>query len=79
VPGATTRDTVEDWLLLIAEELGRDGYQREEARAFATIVLAGFRGFMLDFCTTQDRKRVDRAVGLWLRSLDSMLSAGKEG
>jgi hypothetical protein len=28
---------------------------------------------MLDYCTTRDRKRLDRAVGLWLANLDSML------
>jgi len=70
--------TIEDWLRLMADELRREGYQRGEARAVATIVLAGLRGFMLDFCTTHDRKRLDRAVGLWLRSLDSILLTRKE-
>jgi hypothetical protein len=63
----------------MTDELGGEGYQRKQARAIATIVLAGFRGFMLDFCTTNDRKRVDQAVGLWLRSLDSMLTTRKDG
>ena len=51
---------------------------RKQARAIATIMLAGLRGFMLDFCTTHDRKRVDQAVRLWLRSLDSNLNAHQE-
>jgi AcrR family transcriptional regulator len=72
------RDTIEDWLQLMTDELGSEPYQCKQARAIATIVLAGLRGFMLDFCTTHDRKRVDQAVGLWLRSLDSMLTARKE-
>ena len=72
------RATIEDWLRLIADPLGRKGCKPGEARAFATVVLAGFRGFMLDYCTTRDRKRLDRAVGLWLRTLNSMLPAGKE-
>lgn len=63
---------VEDWLQLISDELTRD-YEREQARAIATVLLAGLRGFILDFCTTHDRKRLDRALGLWLRSLDSLL------
>jgi hypothetical protein len=63
----------------MTDELGGEGYQRKQARAIATIVLAGFRGFMLDFCTTNDRKRMDRAVGLWPRSLDSMLTTRKDG
>jgi AcrR family transcriptional regulator len=75
---AFLRDTIEDWLQLMTDELGGEPHQRKQARAIATIVLAGLRGFMLDFCTTHDRKRVDQAVGLWLRSLDSMLTRRKE-
>ena len=67
------RSTVEDWLKLIAEPLYDEGHRRAEALAFATVVLAGFRGFMLDYCNTGDRKRVDRAVRMWLGSLDGML------
>ncbi len=70
---AFLHDTVEDWLQNIAEPLCREGWNLFEARAFATVVLAGLRGFMLDFCTTHDRNRLDHAVGLWLRGLDSML------
>lgn len=70
--------TIEDWLKLIADPLCREGYKRGEARTFATIVLAGFRGFMLDYCTTRDRKRLNRAVRLWLRTLDPILPDGKE-
>ncbi len=69
--------TVEDWLLLIAEPLCREGYKRAEARAFATIVLAGLRGFMLDYCTTRDRRRLDCAVNSWLSNLDAMLPGRK--
>jgi len=71
------RATIDDWLQLIADPLCREGCKHGEARAFATMVLAGFRGFMLDYCTTRDRKRLDRAVALWLRTLDPMLPAGK--
>jgi AcrR family transcriptional regulator len=72
------RDTIEDWLRLIADPLAREGYERAEARAFATVVLAGLRGFMLDYCTTHDRRRLDRALHLWLSKLDSMLSGAKK-
>jgi AcrR family transcriptional regulator len=75
---AFLRATIEDWLQLIADPLCREGYKRGEARAFATIILAGLRGFMLDYCTTRDRNRLDRAVGLWLANLDSMLPDIKE-
>ena len=51
---------------------------RKQARVIASIMLAGLRGFMLDFYTTHDRKSVDQAVRLWLRSLDSNLNAHEE-
>lgn len=69
--------TVEDWLEVVAEPLRREGHRSKEARAFATIILAGFRGFMLDYCTTHDRKRLDLAVNWWLGTLDSILPSGK--
>ena len=75
---AFLRATIEDWLQFVADQLCREGYKRREALAFATIVLAGLRGFMLDYCATRDRKRLDHAVGLWVRTLDSMLPDGKE-
>lgn len=71
-------DTMEDWLQLITDGFVRDGYKRAEARALATVILAGLRGFMLDFCTTHDRRRVDAAVRLWLSGLDAMLSGAKK-
>jgi AcrR family transcriptional regulator len=75
---AFLRSTIEDWLRLIADPLCREGHERKQVRAFATVVLAGMRGFMLDYCTTHDRKRLNLAVGLWLRTLDSMLPDRKE-
>lgn len=63
---------IEDWLEFVSEPLIRKGHQKTEARAFATIVIAGFRGFLLDYCASRDRERVDRAVDLWLRSLDTI-------
>jgi AcrR family transcriptional regulator len=63
---------IEDWLEFLAVPLCRKGYGKSEARAFATIVLAGFRGFMLDYCASRDRQRLDRALDLWLRGLDAI-------
>jgi AcrR family transcriptional regulator len=70
------RTAVEDWLEFVAAPLIRRGHAREEARAFATIVIAGFRGFMLDYCAARahERPRIDRAVDLWLDSLDTITS-----
>ena len=76
---AFLRDTIEDWLLCVGDPLCCEGYERREVRAFATIVLAGLRGFMLDYCSTRDRRRLDRAVRMWLSTLDSMVPDRKEG
>jgi AcrR family transcriptional regulator len=69
---------LEDWIDFIAAPGIRRGQTHDEARAFATIVIAGFRGFMLDYCASHDRPRVDRAVDLWLRSLDTISSPLQE-
>jgi AcrR family transcriptional regulator len=75
---AFLHDTIEDWLQLVTGDLAGARHRRKQSRAIATIVLAGLRGFMLDFCTTHDRERVELAVRLWLNSLDSMLTKRKE-
>jgi AcrR family transcriptional regulator len=66
------RSAVEDWLEFLAAPLIRKGHAEGQARAYATVVLAGFRGLMLDYCASRDRKRLDRAVELWLRALDAI-------
>ena len=66
------RTVVEDWLEFLSAPLIRQGCTPAEARAHSTVVLAGFRGFMLDFCASRDRERLDRAVELWLQALDSI-------
>lgn len=64
--------SVEDWLRFLSEPLVRKGIAKGEARAFATVVIAGFRGFLLDYCATQDRERVDHAVEMWLGTLNTI-------
>ena len=63
-PGA-----VENWLGFLARPYARAGISADEARVRATVVLAGFRGFLLDLCATDDDARVARAVALWIESL----------
>jgi AcrR family transcriptional regulator len=65
---------VDEWLAFIADPMIAAGREPAEARAHATIVLAAFRGFLLDLCATRDRPRIDRAVELWLRMLDGASS-----
>lgn len=74
---AFLRDTIEDWLRLVAEPLRREGCKGKDARAFATVILAGLRGFMLDLCTTHDRTRLNDAVRLWSRNLDALVPRRK--
>ena len=64
--------SVEDWLEFLSRPMLAKGASLAEARGFATVVVAGFRGFLLDLCASRDCKRVNRAVEMWLRSLDTI-------
>lgn len=70
---AYLKNSVEDWLQFISDSLIKKGADPGEARAYATVVIAGFRGFLLDYCATRDRQRVDQAVELWLKSLNAIV------
>ncbi len=70
-PGFLER-AVEVWLLYLERPALRDGYSRADARAIATVLLAGYRGFLLDLCATRERKRLARAVDLWILALDAI-------
>jgi AcrR family transcriptional regulator len=72
-PGFLHR-AVEDWLDYLEPSALRDGYAPRDARAIATVILAGYRGFLLDLCATRDRKRIGRAVELWIAALDAIPS-----
>ncbi len=63
---------VEDWLAFLAEPLVAAGAPPERARVVATIVLAGYRGFMLDFAATADMKRIGAALDAWVEALDAL-------
>lgn len=71
------RTAIEDWLEFLSAPLLARGHPAALARAYATVVLAGFRGFMLDYCASRDRARADAAVEMWLDALDALtLGAG---
>ena len=65
---------VDDWLEYLGIGARRDGHTPADARAIATVLLAGYRGFLLDLCATKDRKRISRAVELWIAALDAIPS-----
>ena len=60
---------ISNWLAFLETSYVRNGMSAADARVHATIVLAGFRGFLLDLCATGDSKRIDRAVALWIETL----------
>ena len=65
-------DAVSNWLRFLEAPALREGASKTEARKRATIILAGFRGFLLDLCATGERKRIDGAVEAWIASLASI-------
>ena len=69
---------VKDWLGFSVEQLRSDGYKRNESSLIATVVVAGFRGFLMDLCATHDRVRVNRAVAAWLKTLDFLARPRKK-
>ncbi len=64
VPGFL-ESAVEDWLTFLSDPTYAGSASPERARALATITLAMFRGFMLDYAATGDHERIGRAIDLW--------------
>jgi AcrR family transcriptional regulator len=62
-------NAISEWLAALETCTQLPGYSREQSRALATVLIAGFRGFLLDLFATHDRARIDRAVDLWLSML----------
>jgi AcrR family transcriptional regulator len=59
---------VSDWLAPLQASLPNP--KSPQARAIATMMLGAFRGFLLDYCATRDRKRVDEAVDRFCALVD---------
>jgi AcrR family transcriptional regulator len=66
------RGAVDDWIAYLEAPKRDEGYARRDARAIATVLLAGYRGFLLDLLATGDRARIDRAVRIWILALDAI-------
>jgi AcrR family transcriptional regulator len=69
------RSVSEDWIHTLARSFERSGCTREVARTMSTVILAGFRGFMLDYCATRDIKRIQKALAFWARALEVQLES----
>lgn len=54
---------VHDWIATLQGGLKANGTQDAEANALATLILATFRGLMLDLLQTGERDRVNNAFG----------------
>ncbi|HEY4439509.1 MAG TPA: TetR/AcrR family transcriptional regulator [Candidatus Elarobacter sp.] len=72
-PGFFAR-AIDDWIAYLEPSPRADGHTPADARAIATILLAGYRGFLLDFAATNDRRRLNRAVEIWIAALDAIPS-----
>lgn len=77
-PGFLDR-AVGDWLDYLEPSARANGYSPDDARAFASMMLAGYRGFLLDLCATRDRARLSRAVDLWIDALDALPAPNGSG
>ncbi len=67
-----------DWINALSRALGESGYAHICAEILATVILAGFRGFMLDYCATHDRARIQSALEWWACGLDLQLASSME-
>jgi AcrR family transcriptional regulator len=64
-PGYLER-SIHEWLRALGVCTALPGYTRRQSEALGTLLIAGFRGFLLDLLATHERARIDRAVDLWL-------------
>jgi len=67
---------IDDWLAFLSSPLCARGLDAARARTVATIVLAGYRGFMLDYVATRDRARIGPALDAWVDALDVLYAQG---
>lgn len=61
--------SIGEWLGALEFCTRLPGRSAAEAQALATLLIAGFRGFLLDLLATQDRARIDLAVERWISAV----------
>jgi AcrR family transcriptional regulator len=61
---------IEDWLSALRPLLRRAGISFDRATTLATLILAVFRGAMLDLLASGDRARVERAVRSFIAAIE---------
>jgi len=67
-------DAVKDWLPFIQAALERAGVPDAEAQIAATMVIAGYRGLLLDALATNDITRATAALDFFLNVLEEHLT-----
>lgn len=73
LPGPVRAKIMEAWVKYIARSLERQGYDRKEALAHASLIHSAITGLLLDLIATGDKGRTGSAVielGRLARSLD---------
>jgi AcrR family transcriptional regulator len=67
---------INDWLSAMKETLQRSGVPSGKAETYATLVLAVYRGAMMDLLATGQRSRVNAAMELWFKAADWLTENG---
>jgi AcrR family transcriptional regulator len=70
------RDAVRDWLPLIERTLEEAGVPGPQAGSAASIVIAGYRGLLMDVLATDDLERTTEALDLFLDAIEQHLTPG---
>lgn len=66
-----TESMIQGWVALISDRVVATGsWNRQDAQALATLLLAQFRGLQLDLMLTGERTRVDAALEISLRQFE---------
>jgi AcrR family transcriptional regulator len=68
------QDAVRQWLPLVEATLARAGVPDAAATDAATVVIAGYRGLLLDVLATGDVKRTSAALDLFLDAVTTALT-----
>jgi len=65
---------VGDWLEFFEDPICSGTTDPARARVIATVLLGGYRGFMLDYIATRDSSRIRDAMEAWILSLHTLLA-----
>lgn len=64
---------VDDWLEFFADPVCSGTSDPARARVIATVLLGGYRGFMLDYIATRDTSRIRDAMEAWILAVQTLI------